>query len=278
MTLQARKAAIYFCSLIFIFALAECARAQGTNGTLSGLVTGASGTIANARITLKNLATQETMQALTDANGRYSVPGVADGNYELTVSADSAGSSTVNVTMSAGADKTMDVVLGSGGPSLSDLGFSAAQAQGSAQNQALLDKRSHMLKVHQRLGLIAAAPMIASVVTSVGAGGRSTSSTDRYLHMALGAATADLYFSSAYFALRAPRIEGTETRGQIRAHKILAWIHGPGMILTPILGGIAFSQRSNGERVHGIASAHGPVAIVTASAYAAAIISVSIKF
>jgi hypothetical protein len=135
-----------------------------------------------------------------------------------------------------------------------------------------------MLKVHQRLGLIAAAPMIASVVTSFGAAGRGTTSTDRYLHMALGAATGDLYFMSAYYALRAPRIEGTQTHGQIRAHKILAWIHGPGMILTPILGGIAFSEKSKGEKVHGIASAHGPVAIVTASAYAAAILSVSIKF
>ena len=40
------------------------------------------------------------------------------------------------------------------GLSLGDLGFSAAQAQGSAQDQARLDKRSHMLKVHQRIGLI----------------------------------------------------------------------------------------------------------------------------
>jgi hypothetical protein len=96
--------------------------------------------------------------------------------------------------------------------------------------------------------------------------------------MALGATTADLYFTSVYFAIRAPKIPDTETRGQMRANKILAWVHGTGMVLTPILGGIAFSQKSKGERVHGIASAHGPVAIVTASAYAAAILSVSIKF
>jgi hypothetical protein len=50
------------------------------------------------------------------------------------------------------------------------------------------------------------------------------------------------------------------------------------MILTPILGAIAFNQKSNGEKVHGIASAHGAVAIVTAAAYGAAILSVSIKF
>ena len=50
------------------------------------------------------------------------------------------------------------------------------------------------------------------------------------------------------------------------------------MILTPILGAIAFDQKSKGERVHGIASAHAPIALVTAGAYVAAILSVSIKF
>jgi hypothetical protein len=50
------------------------------------------------------------------------------------------------------------------------------------------------------------------------------------------------------------------------------------MILTPILGAIAFDQKSKGEKVHGIASAHGPVAIVTVGAFAAALVSVSFKF
>jgi len=101
---------------------------------------------------------------------------------------------------------------------------------------------------------------------------------DRYAHLALGSVTGDLYFMAAYYAIRAPRIKGTETRGPIRLHKALAWIHGPGMILTPILGAMAFDQKSKGEKVHGIASAHGPVAIVTAAAYGAAILSVSLKF
>ncbi|HEV2492660.1 MAG TPA: hypothetical protein VG204_06260 [Terriglobia bacterium] len=87
-----------------------------------------------------------------------------------------------------------------------------------------------------------------------------------------------LYFSSAYFAIRAPKIPGTEVHGPIRLHKALAWIHGPGMILTPILGAIAYSQESRGEKVHGIAKYHSDVAYVTAAAYGAAIISVSIKF
>ncbi len=163
-------------------------------------------------------------------------------------------------------------------PSLQDLGLSPAQTQGDPQLQARLDKRSHMLKIHQRLGLITMVPLIATVATSFGAGGRSTSTSDRWAHLALGSATGDLYFTTAYFAIFAPRIPGTPTRGQIRVHKALAWVHGPGMILTPILGAIAFDQRSKGEKVHGIASAHGAVAVVTAGAFGAALISVSFKF
>jgi len=163
-------------------------------------------------------------------------------------------------------------------PSLEDLGFSASQAQGDTKRQALLDKRTHMLKIHQRLGLIAAIPITATVISSVGAGGKDTSKTSRDLHAALGGLAGDLYFMSAYYAIRAPRVPGTETRGPIRFHKAMAWIHGPGMIATPILGIIAFDQKSKGERVHGIAQAHGPVAIVTAGAFGAALLSVSVKF
>ena len=135
-----------------------------------------------------------------------------------------------------------------------------------------------MLKIHQRLGLIDTAPLIATVILGAGAGGKSTSTSDRWAHLALGSAAGDLYFLSAYYAIRAPKIKGTETRGPIRFHKAMAWIHGPGMILTPILGALAFEQKSNGEHVHGIAQAHGPVAIVTAAAYGAAILSVSLKW
>jgi hypothetical protein len=135
-----------------------------------------------------------------------------------------------------------------------------------------------MLKIHQRMGLITAVPLLATVIASAGAGGKDTSSSSRDLHAVLGGATAGLYFTTAYFAIRAPKIPCTQTRGPIRVHKALAWIHGPGMILTPILGEMAFDEKSKGEKVHGIASAHGPVAIVTAGAFGAALLSVSVKF
>lgn len=163
-------------------------------------------------------------------------------------------------------------------PTLGDLGFPNSQTRGSTADQARLDKRSHMLRVHQRLGLITTVPLVATILVSGLAGGHSTSSTGRDIHATLGTITAGMYLTTAYYSIFAPRIPGTTTRGPIRWHKALAFIHGPGMILTPILGAMAFDQKSKGERVHGIASAHGAVGAITAIAYGAAILSVSIKF
>jgi hypothetical protein len=163
-------------------------------------------------------------------------------------------------------------------PSLSDLGLSPEQTQGDTREQALLDKRTHMLRIHQRMGLITTIPLVATVILGPGAGGKSEGTTARDLHVALGSLTGDLYGITAYYAIRAPRIPGTKKRGPIKFHEAMAWIHGPGMILTPILGAMAFSQKNNGEKVHGIAQAHGPVAIVTAGAFGAALLSVSVKF
>jgi hypothetical protein len=259
-------------------ALPALLNAQAAAGTVSGTITNAAGAgVANAAVSVKNAATGQTAETHTDDAGHYNLANLAPGDYELDVAAEGYSTNTANVTIAAGAPATADMTL-RGALSLGDLGFSPSQTQGSAADQARLDKRSHMLKIHQRLGLMAAVPMVASLATSFGAGGRKPTNTDRWVHMGLGSATADLYFTSAYFAIRAPKIPGTATRGQIRLHKVLAWIHGPGMILTPILGGIAFEQKSDGQRVHGIASAHGPVAIVTTAAYIAAILSVSFKF
>jgi hypothetical protein len=282
--------------LSFPLILAQFLNAQNSNGTISGTVSNPAGQgIANAKLSIKNLNTGQAQTLETSPAGAYTLSDLAPADYEISVSADGYASTVQKITLIGGATEKVNAVLTSQAsqsqenlpnapsssktsPSIEDLGFPSAETQGNAKQQALLDKRTHYLKIHQRMGLITTIPLIATVITSAGAGGKSESSTDRTVHMVLGAVSSDLYFTTAYFAIRAPRVPGTETRGPIKFHKAMAWIHGPGMILTPILGAMAYSQKSNGEKVHGIAAAHGPVAIVTASAFGAALLSVSLKF
>lgn len=264
--------------LVSALILATLVAAQIPESILSGTIRDPTGAVvAKAKVTAKNAVTGESAQTETDSAGHYDFHDLPPGDYELSITAEGYSTNEKKVTISPGVENKEDITL-AGVLSLGDLGFSPTQTQGNAQDQARLDKRSRMLKIHQRIGLIDTAPLVATVILGAGAGGRKTSTADRWTHMAVGSVTGDLYFISAYYAIRAPRIPGTEPRGQIRWHKALAWIHGPGMILTPILGAIAFDQKSNGEKVHGIAQAHGPVAIVTAAAYGAAILSVSVKF
>jgi len=162
-------------------------------------------------------------------------------------------------------------------PSLRDLGITADQAKGSAAEQARLDKRAHMLKIHQRLGLITIAPLIATLVASNSAGERHTGS-GRAIHAGLGTATAGLYLTTASFAIFAPKVPRENVRGGIKWHRRLAFVHGPGMVLIPILGAMAYRQIENGQKVHGLAQLHGPVAVITTATFGAAIASVSLKF
>jgi len=311
-----KAARLCFGIMLTLFIATHAALAQDARGTLSGTVRDSSGhALPNVKVSIKNLATGDATEAQTDSSGHYSVSNLLAGDYEISVSAEGSGVATAKVSLAVGSQQTADLAVTSVSttapanppatapsenlpdapssssqtsssqssasqtePSLSDLGFSASDTQANAHEQALLDKRTHMLKIHQRMGLITTIPLVATVISSAKAGGRSESTSSRDLHVALGSLTGDLYGITAYYAIRAPRIKGTEKRGPIRFHEAMAWIHGPGMILTPILGAMAFNQKNNGEKVHGIAAAHGPVAIVTAGAFGAALLSVSVKF
>jgi hypothetical protein len=284
--------------------LASSLIAQTTEkGVLTGRVTDPSGgAVANASVTATNIDFGQKQAANTGPDGTYKLE-LPAGNYRLTFEA--TGFKTLEIasaTVIASVPEVLDRKLEKGeqvngkptptqeenlpnapsssatAPSLSDLGLSPEQTRGNPQEQALLDKRTHMLKIHQRMGLITTIPLVATVILGPGAGGKSEGTAARDLHVALGSLTGDLYGITAYYAIRAPRIPGTKKRGPIKFHEAMAWIHGPGMIATPILGIMAFDQKNKGEKVHGAASAHGPVAIVTAGAFGAALLSVSVKF
>jgi len=246
---------------------------------LSGVVSNPSGTVvAGAKVSVRNLATNQSTEVQSNSAGVYNLTNLAPGEYEVSISANAFSTKVSRVTLAAGGRQTLDQTLSpaGGAPSVGDLGFGPNQAQGSAQDQARLDRRTHMLMMHQRLGLITTAPLVATLIASGGAAGKRSSATGRDIHGALGIVTAGMYFTTASYAIRAPKIPGTVTRGPIR--KTLAWVHGTGMILTPVLGAMAYDQRSKGEKVHGIASAHSGVAWITGIAYGAAIASVTLKF
>jgi len=277
--------------MVWLFAaLAPFLMAQaGGTGVLAGKVTDASGTaVASVKVTAVNADSGRTRTMTTGADGVYSFGALPPGNYRVKFEATGFGtleipSTTVPEFGRATADGKLEPEQKPGEPSLKDLGFTPDQTAGSAAAQARLDKRSHMLKIHQRLGLITVAPLVATLVLANGAKGTkgapaSASATGREIHAAVGGVTAGLYLTAASFAVFAPKIPGTKTRGSIRLHKALALIHGPGMILTPILGELAYRQKSNGQKVSGIASAHGAVGAITGIAYGAAILSVVFKF
>ena len=164
-------------------------------------------------------------------------------------------------------------------PSLSDLGLSPTQTKPDPDLQARLDRHTRMLRIHQRLGLITLAPLAGACITSALAPpdlkkGKDNA-TGRDIHVALGAASVTMYAFTASYAIRAPRVSDEPSRGGIRLHKYLIYVHAPGMILTPILGAMAYDQANNGEKVHGIASAHAAVAWTTVAAYGAAIVAVT---
>ncbi len=281
--------------LLLFCLIANLAQAQAA-ATLTGTITDAAGkTIAGARITARNDATGQSVDAQTGSTGSYTLQNLASGSYTVSVMAEGFIAKESKVTLTAAGQKTLDMTLvpsqqlpnapgaAPSAPTLSDLGFSEQQTQADPKLQAMLDKRTAMLKMHQRLGLITAAPMAAALITGpmASAKGRNgqtikePTNANLDFHAALGGTTTVLYFTTAYFAIRAPKVPGVQKHGAIRMHEALAFIHGPGMILTPILGAMAYNQENNGEKVHGIASAHGAVAVTTAVAYGASIVAVS---
>ena len=141
----------------------------------------------------------------------------------------SAGGPSVLVVADSGADSGRGTGL-----SLDDLGFTPEETRSDPQFQKDLDKRSDTLKIHQTLGMVTAVPMVATYILglSVEDGGGSS----RDLHAAFGIATGALYLTTASFAIFAPKPKGLKATGNSEIHRILAFVHFPLMIITPILG------------------------------------------
>ncbi len=146
---------------------------------------------------------------------------------------------------------------------LGELGISETGAANSAL-QKDLERRSTMLQWHQWLGIAAILPMAGTYILGTQA---QNDAATRDLHMALGVSTAALYFTSASFAIFAPKPEGIKDTGSTKWHRYLSYVHLPLMIAVPILGNLARSQAESGERTSGAANLHGPAASLLLGTY-----------
>lgn len=158
---------------------------------------------------------------------------------------------------------------------LFDLGYSAPKdPKMEFDNQMNLEKRRFYLNQHQKWGLVTLG-LMALALTSAGDGNPPIE------HVMLGTATAVTYGVSAYYAIQAPNWSDFNTNpptGGSALHRNLAWIHLPGMILTPVLGYMAKKKRDKGEELNSPEKYHKDIAGITAATLAISVLSVSFDF
>lgn len=154
---------------------------------------------------------------------------------------------------------------------LFDVGFAKTDAIADPEIQKTLNQRRFYLNEHQTWGLVTLGLMGAALLTG-------SDGNPPIEHVMLGTATAVAYGASAYFALAAPAIPSGSASGGSALHRNLAWVHLPGMILTPIFGYLAKKKKDNGEKLTGPEKYHKDVAGITAAALAISVISVSFEF
>ena len=164
-------------------------------------------------------------------------------------------------------------------PSLDELGFSNTETVSNPDLQAQLDKRSRMLKLHQILGLITGVPLFAEYLIGGNTAGKvDEGSKNTALHAGLGIATFTLYATTAGFAIMAPKPDGVKDSGSTGIHRYLAWIHGPLMIITPVLGAIINDKIQHGKDPGKLADIHGAAASALLVSYGAAMSIMVLNF
>lgn len=157
---------------------------------------------------------------------------------------------------------------------LNDLGLSNKEmtlTPQQIQDQNTLETRHSMLKTHEVLGLTTLGLMTATMLT----GG---SAIDSNMHMYLGMASGALYFTTAYFSLKAPKPASIKDRGNIVWHKRLAWIHFPAMVLAPILGYIYKKNEEDGKKSSSLVKQHPTIAGIGFGAFALSAALMTIEF
>src|SRR5260370_40084432 len=73
-------------TVLFLLAIPSATFGQATTGTISGVINDpTAGTVAGAAVTVRNLDTNAIHTAATEADGRFTFPGLPVGPYEVTI-------------------------------------------------------------------------------------------------------------------------------------------------------------------------------------------------
>jgi len=113
-TARSGRAALFVVGMALAFAMVTSVAAfgQGKGKTLSGTVRTESGApISNARISVKNTVSGETVSPTTKEDGSYRVPNLSPGNYEVSVTAQGFAEAGAPITLGAGSGEVLDFVL-----------------------------------------------------------------------------------------------------------------------------------------------------------------------
>ena len=110
--MNAKAASLLVLSLILGLTFSTPARAQVSGATVSGIVTDSQGgAVPNAKISIKNVATNVSLETATNASGAYTAPNLNPGDYTVSVSASGFSTAVSKVTLTVGAKQEMNFSL-----------------------------------------------------------------------------------------------------------------------------------------------------------------------
>ena len=157
---------------------------------------------------------------------------------------------------------------------LKDLGFSQQAVQANPDESLLLQKRTHMLQLHQVMGYTTAALVLATVLAAPDGRERAGPA-----HIGLAIAAEASYAYTAYLSLSAPEIAGKGKAGYgTKIHKAMVWVHLPAMALLPFAGIAAQQARMRGERPTGLGGIHKTLGELAVASILVSAVSMTIEF
>jgi hypothetical protein len=98
--------------LCVLLSISMPVRAQVAGATLSGAITDAQGgAVVDAKVSVKNLATDVTVDTVTNGSGAYTAPNLKAGDYEVSVTALGFSTTVTKVTLTVGQKQELNLAL-----------------------------------------------------------------------------------------------------------------------------------------------------------------------